>query len=307
MSPPGPDTLRVACAVENEGYVPHCAAMLHSLLAQHQDTPVRIDYLHGNDTSPRGRSRLRTMIQRLGADVGFHLVPDDWVQGLPIEGFTGKATWYRIFLPELLGDAPRVLYLDADLLVLDSLLPLWRTPLNGCLVGAVSNVTQRHELGHAEAIGLPNKKAYFNAGVLLMDLELMRAERTTDELRSFSVRNAGHLGWRDQDALNIVLHDRRLALHPRWNCLNSIVNFPWAAEYFSPQVLEEARADPAIRHFEGPSLNKPWHVLCDPALRRLYTEHRRHTPWPRVRPTGLTPSNVLRYVRDRARRPSVSA
>jgi hypothetical protein len=67
------------------------------------------------------------------------------------------------------------------------------------------------------------------------------------------------------------------------------------------EELEEARRDPAIRHFEGPDQNKPWHYLSEPDARALYMGHRRETPWPRLRADGRTPRNVARRMR-RARR-----
>jgi lipopolysaccharide biosynthesis glycosyltransferase len=98
-----------------------------------------------------------------------------------------------------------------------------------------------------------------------------------------------------------VLGERRLALHPRWNCMNSFFVFPDAGDAFPPGQLDEAKADPAIRHFEGPDQNKPWHYLCDHELRALYALHRAGTPWPRFRREGMTPGNVVR------RRRAVSA
>lgn len=300
MSPSNAERVKIACAVEGEGYVRHCAAMLHSLLSRHPGAEVH--YLHGEDTSARGRRRLREMVERLEGQITFHLIPDAWVDGLPVKGFTGKATWYRFFLPQLLAAESRVLYLDTDLLVLDSLAPLFALELGEHLVAAVSNVLQESDRGRGRWLGLPDDNAYFNAGVLLMNLRLMRAENTSESLLAWSRANSHQFGWRDQDALNVILHERRLALHPRWNCMNAIILFPWATEYFGEDAVAEARANPAIRHFEGPDANKPWHLLSDPEVRSLYRSHRQHTPWPRVRSTGRTPRNLLRYVRrpDRA-------
>src|SRR5690242_15659523 len=101
--------------------------MLHSLLEHEHGHPVSIDYLHGDDTSSSGRRRLAAMVEAMGGAIAFHHIDDKWVEGLPIKDFTRKATWYRISLDELLPDAERILYLDVDLLVRDSLLPLWQT------------------------------------------------------------------------------------------------------------------------------------------------------------------------------------
>lgn len=290
------ENLRIACAVEGEQHVRHCAAMLHSLLSTQPESLVHIDYLHGSDTSARGRKRLAKMVTHMGGSIGFHEVPDTWVAGLPIKGFLGKATWYRIFLNRVLEDADRAIYLDVDLLVRDSLRPLWETDLGGCLIGAVTNVPPG--LDGRERLDLGDD-AYFNAGVLLLDLAAMRSQNTDEHLRQFAVANAPRLLIKDQDALNSVLHDRRLALHPRWNVMNSIQSWDHATEYFTEVEVAEARANPAIRHFEGPSFNKPWHLLADRDSQRQYILHRRETPWPHVRRTGCTPLNALRYAKRR--------
>jgi|SRR5579884_517795 len=290
--------MRVACAVEGERYLRHCAAMLHSLQVQNPDLPIRIEYLHGGDTSARNRERLARMVAGLGGEIRFHEISDRWVEGLPVKGFTRKATWYRIFLEELLLDADRVIYLDVDLLVTDSLLPLWRMQLDGHVLAAVTNVPPLHEKAYVERQQLGGDP-YFNAGVLLLDLAAFRREGIGQQLREFSVQNAARLRWRDQDALNEVLHARRLRLHPRWNCMNAVMNFGSAIEYFDAGELEEARGHPAVRHFEGPVYNKPWHLLCQERMSELYFEHRRQTPWPRVRRSGCTPANVLRYGKRR--------
>lgn len=288
------ETIRVACAVEGERYVPHCAAMLHSLLEHNRGVHVQIDYLHGDDTSEEGRERLAAMVTEMGGAIHFHAVADRWVEGLPTRDFTRKATWYRISLDELLPDVDRILYLDLDLLVNESVLPLWQTPLDGHLIGAVNNVPPWPDRFYVERPELGGDR-YFNAGVLLMDLGALRQEQFGARMRAFAREHARRLKWRDQDALNEVLHARRLPLHPRWNCMNAVMNFTYAHKYFEGDQLEQARRDPAIRHFEGPSENKPWHLLGDQEGWHQYVHHRRQTPWPRVHRSGRTPPNLLRY------------
>ena len=227
-------------------------------------------------------------------------MPDSQVEGLPIKGFTRKATWYRIFLPDLLPDVEKVIYLDADCIVFDSLARLAENPMKNDLVAAVTNVFQADHVGRVAGLGIAGEHVYFNAGVLILDLDGMRRERTGDALKRYSVENAERLVWRDQDALNVVLGERRTALHPRWNLMNSILVFPSAREVFGEGAVEEALADPGIRHFEGPSANKPWHYLCERDMHDLYSEYRSRTPWPRYRREGATPANVFRRMRGRA-------
>lgn len=294
------EELHVATAIEGS-YSPHAAAMLHSVLAQSDGLAVHVHCLHGPDLSERSADLLSQMLRDGGARVDFLAFGDERVRGLPTKGFTGKATWYRVFLPDLLPEVERLLYLDADLIALDSLEPLWQTELGSSYVAAVTNVFMSHHAHRSELLGLPEAQRYFNAGVMLMNLDLMRREHKTRDLMAYALDPASELGWRDQDALNVVLGERRLRLHPRWNCMNAVMGIPESEAVFDPTELAEARQAPAIRHFEGPGANKPWHYLCTADRRELYFEHRRATPWPKVRLEGRNPRNVIRRMAGAAR------
>ena len=277
--------LDVACVVEGD-YVPHSAAMLHSVLRCSGRYRVRVHYIHGPDLPAESKRLLTEMIERDGGEVSFVDVPDRLCEGLPTEGFTKKATWYRTLAPDLLPELDRVLLLDADLLAVDSLEPLWETDVSDHYVAAVTNVFQADHLFRAAELGFDRPDEYFNAGVMLMNLELMRRDGCADAMRDYGVKHAAELMFRDQDALNVVLAERRRPLHPRWNAMNSFEAFPWSAYVFGARALEEAERNPGIRHFEGPGVNKPWHRGCKVSLRELYFEHRRHTPWPDVERVG---------------------
>jgi len=183
----------------------------------------------------------------------------------------------------------RVLFLDADVIVCDRLDGLWETDLRGAYLGAVTNVFEPEYAHRPAELGLRSVQDYFNAGVLLLDLDALGRDRCDRALYEYGVAHAGEeersLLFRDQDVLNAVLAGRRLPLDPRWNVMN-IFRFDWADAVFGADAVAAARANPGIRHFEGPGDNKPWHRECVRDDRERYLEHRRATPWPRVRLEG---------------------
>ena len=134
---------------------------------------------------------------------------------------------------------------------------------------------------------------------MVMNLDLMRREESSRAVYEYGRAHADELAWRDQDALNVVLGARRVALHPRWNCMNGMLIFPWSADVLGAEAVAEAIENPAIRHFEGPGPYKPWHYLCEREWRDLYRRHRRATPWPHVRLQGRNPRNMWRRARGR--------
>ena len=296
-------TIQVACATGRE-WLPHCATMLQSLMA-HQRCPVHVHYLPAEDVTPSLLECLSRMVVRTGAELSVHRVPSNRLNGL--EAYAPPALWHRIFLPELLPELDRVLYLDADLIVTDSLEPLWRTDLSDHYLGAVTTVFPSPEWGdrHCAGLGLGPRELYFNSGVLLMNLPQLRRDDCVEKVQQHALAHGEHWwAWgpdegsrrareyvrahperahfADQDALNCALARRRLSLHPRWNCMNQIIRPPWSTwskEIFGEQAVAEARRKPAIRHFEGSAEEKPWHPQADPQARSLYWSHRNQTPW----------------------------
>lgn len=270
--------LHIACSADEE-YVPHSAALIHSALA-HSDRLV-IHYLHGPTFSPGDADRLTRMLDPPKQRIVFHEIPDHRIAGLRIEQLYGPAIWYRIFLPELLPEVRRVLYLDVDTLILDRLDPLWELELGSSLLAAVRNVFMPYHRHRPEDLGLV-ASGYFNSGVLLLNLERMRTDHFTAAICALARERSVDLEWPDQDALNLAARGRWLPLHPRWNVMNSMVIHPELARgELAGAEVDEALAAPAIRHFEGPGFNKPWHAQHERAGRRLYRSHRRATPWPR--------------------------
>ena len=272
--------LDLACAAD-EGYLAHSAAMLHSVLVNGGEGIV-VHYLHGSRFPERAKRALAGMFDAHSSAIHFHEIRDRQLRGLPIDRRFGPAMWYRVFLPELLGDIERVLYLDVDTMVMRPLAALWELSLEGYLLAAVRNVFMKYHRWRAPELGV-RIEAYFNSGVLLFNLDQMRKARFTRKILHLVRRMGAALEWPDQDALNLVVESKWLSLHPRWNVMNSYLSNPdLAAEVFGEDELRQAVSEPAIRHFEGPDENKPWHPHHVRGGRELYLRHRRGTPWPEV-------------------------
>lgn len=267
-------TIRVACAADR-AYTPHAAAMMHSVLAHAGGEEVAFHHLHGPELPRRFRRRLERMVGDARATIEFHEITDRMVSGLPARGRITVASWYRLFVADLV-DADRVLFLDADAIVLDDVRPLYDTELGGAYVAGVEDPIA---LGrkYMAVLGLPTSQGYFNAGVLILDLRAMQRDGKGAELVNEARRLAPWLFQRDQDVLNVVLGERRLRLHPRWNVTPAVMSSSISGLLFDEAQAEDARERPAIRHFFGP--RKPWSDDRRPPHADAYWEHRRATPF----------------------------
>lgn len=176
-----------------------------------------------------------------------------------------SATYYRLALPELLPNVDRCLYLDGDIVVCDDVSPIIDSLTDQDLVSGVKAAAYYWPEGNKEAhrrrLDIPRFTDYFNAGVLAMNLKLMR------ELGCSSVfRSLLHVGYasQDQDILNKACYGRTRALPPRFNLMtkyhpdqkNSFNENPCLGECYSEEEWQEALRNPAIVHFADRL--KPW-------------------------------------------------
>ncbi len=245
--------------------------------------------LHGGDLSGSDRHQLTEMVEQGGGEMQYHVVTDRRLERLPPVGRFGRVVWMRILLPELLPDVARVLYLDSDTLVTGSLDDLWKSELGDAPLAAAANVVEPAMKAHVAELGIDGPAPFLNSGVLLFNLEIMRAERSFEAVVRAVDEHRDHLVWPDQDALNVAFAGRWRPLHPRWNVQNSLwVWRDWAVEVFGEVAVREATAQPSIRHFEGPSLCKPWHYLCPFPQRKEYLQTLAATPWSDVSLTDRT-------------------
>jgi lipopolysaccharide biosynthesis glycosyltransferase len=206
--------------------------------------------------------------------------------------YVSKMTYARLLIPSIFPDTvSRVLYLDTDLLVLDDLGPLWETDLGGAIVGAVSDFFFHTafvaegldpELMRAEPRygGLPRVRDYFNAGVLLIDLDRWRENRISEKALEYLTRHSAS-PYFDQDALNFVCDNRWKKLDPRWN-----------VQDHKKRIVESRRG---IVHFVSDS--KPWNVRAGNPNAGFYDAFRSRTCFARTPLDKLSDSSFRLWVR----------
>lgn len=165
-----------------------------------------------------------------------HFKPLQWQEEQP-----SFATYIRLLLPSVLQEYDEVLYLDVDILIrapLDELLS-WelRSPL-----GAVPELVGTGE----HLFGTP-QTPYFNAGVIRMSLERMRALSLWQTSQDLLAKRSD-IRWYDQDVLNIIFESQFDSIPLTFNVSDMLVRQNLGLPLFD---------NPAIVHFNGST--KPWY------------------------------------------------
>ncbi|MAR92628.1 MAG: hypothetical protein CML06_17365 [Pseudomonadales bacterium] len=175
-----------------------------------------------------------------------------------------KAMYYRLLIPELIS-AERVLYLDCDVLVRDTLMPLFSLDFGTAYLAAVDNPF----FNRFSELGLTADMGYFNSGVLLINSELWRRDNLKQKVMEVVASAPELLHMPDQDAINRVVAGNWLRLPIRYNMQMSFFLRPAALSTQFPE-LPDALRNPCIVHFSTP--NKQWHASC---FSRYADEYRR--------------------------------
>jgi lipopolysaccharide biosynthesis glycosyltransferase len=284
-------------------FLPYCSVAMRSCL-DHAPANTVVHLLHdGALTDHPSVGQLRAMVTAAGAELQLHGIDRDGLGRLPINEQYRPVVFLYYLLPELLPDVGRALYLDSDLLVEESIAPLLETDLGDAPLGAIANVVPPADRPRLAALGIPDYRRYLNSGVLLLDLEQWRREDMTSKLFHVATSRADEIDFADQDTLNLTLGDRWRPMHPRWNAQYTLWTDPvTSAEVFGAEQVAEALASPAIVHFEGPGVCKPWHALNTHPRRREWWETMARTPWAgsKAEDSGVITS-ALRLLPENAR------
>lgn len=130
-----------------------------------------------------------------------------------------QTTYFRMFIPSLYPQYKKALYLDSDIIVREDISKLYNTNIGNKLVGAVSDgFVASYEMLHeyiAHGLGLPAVANYFNAGILVLNLEQFRLQNFEGQFVELLAKYKFKV--QDQDYLNIICKDKVCYLPAVWN------------------------------------------------------------------------------------------
>lgn len=278
--------IHVACA-SDDAYAPHAAALIHSLATSQGDRGVSIYYLHDHTLTSPVQATLKAYCDKLGVPLRFIKVDGgEATGGLPACDLIPELAWYRTLLPDLLPELDRVLYLDTDIVVQDSLAEFYDRDLGDHYAACINDYLAA--IAHPEVaknIDIAYEK-YFNSGVMLLNLKALRRDGGGQRILDIAKKNIAHLHFPDQDALNLALGFNAQLVDPCWN-YPALSDEYFAKHRGSPALalasckrVRERNFRPVIVHYSAHP--KPWKSFNPLPYFSYYHYHRAQTPWPRT-------------------------
>ncbi len=296
---PRMDPILIVCAVDAR-YACPLAVLLQSVLAHlPAGRTVEFHVIDGG-LGPELKARIAEVLDPARSVLHWLAPQRSGFVGLPLWGRMTIAAYDKLTVPQLLpAPVGRALWLDADILALGNVAELWDRDLGDHPLLAVQDSLVPHVssafgvCGHREAASDPGA-AYFNSGVMLMNLTVWRRDHVTERALQYLQRYHDGVYFWDQEALNAVLAGCWGPLESKWNWSpgrDSPVT-PQGPETPEPAGCEGSSepgrirkpALPALLHFSGNL--KPWRYPGRTPWHTLYYDHLDHTPWRGWRPEG---------------------
>ena len=266
------EPIAIVCGADDNYAMPLAVTVYSALANLKPGWSVELFIVDGGIQAEK-KHRIERVVGTSSAPVNLRWARVDMnaIADLPTHEWINTTTYLRLFIPDIVpANINKALYLDSDLQVERSITELWDQDLDGralASVQAYGTPTVSFPLGieKYKELGCPSDTPYFNAGVLLLNLDRWRNEKISDQVITYLREYREHVKMVDQEGLNAVLADGWKQLDLRWNVMSHLVNFDdWPESPFKEKVRpqrEELMSEPYIYHFAGGS--KPWQIGCN--------------------------------------------
>lgn len=238
-------------------YIPYLSVAIQSI-SDTVNPALQYDiYIMHNDSFDIGLAqRIQTTLK---SNISIHFtnvtsLMKDFPHPLHERTHVTEESYYKLLIPRIFHHLNKVIYLDADLIVLNDLSILYNTSLDNQLIGAtLEYLPGRFATYVQNTLGI-NRFEYINAGVLLIDCQRLYVSDFEKNCRTMLINNPNYY-MLNQDVLNLACNKHVKYLDPRWN-LTWNVRVP---------ILYELKA-PFIIHYT--TKLKPWNTK-----RRLVSDY----------------------------------
>lgn len=253
-------------------YSKYTATAMASVCA-HTEANICFYILHDDTVNEILKASLTETIEQFGQDIKFIPVeiPKDWYNFESLKIFT-VGTMFRLLIPELIPkDISKAIFLDSDTVTDLDITELWDNDISEY------PVMGRKDMHHDNPVfeeGV-DEDTYINAGVMLMNLDMIRKEPDYQERSLTFIRNHPNSSFADQDVINYIFNVRQGLLPERFNMLT--------VEHRSNGYVS---TEGCIYHFAG---DYP-HLYGDEYFDRLFFEYLNRTSF-----TDLVDNNNIFY------------
>jgi lipopolysaccharide biosynthesis glycosyltransferase len=265
----GSKTIHIALSFDNN-YVRQSAVLIKSILLSNADESFVFHIISDKTLTQLSHDELSDNTVTGKSKISFYNFDSSLFKDYPGSKYVTTSTFFRYMIPYLLPESiEKVLYLDSDMLVLDSVRELWETDMAGYSTAVALSTNHNHKI-HLQRLGIDEKYGYSNIGMMLINLKFWREQEISKSVFDLVKEKPELLLILDQDALNMAIQKTKKILGPAWNILDPFLKdtSTWNlnTEYYGE--IKQAAKNPKIIHFVGAL--KPWFTECSHPYRKCW-------------------------------------
>jgi lipopolysaccharide biosynthesis glycosyltransferase len=267
----------VVVTIANDEYSLTLAVMLKSIETNLKSGTKAKIYILNKNLNQKSKDQISNSLKSEILELNWVDINEEKIQGLKVDGHISIETYYRLLIEECFPQYSKVIYLDADIVVTTSICELWNLEFNNKHLLAVPISSKKSGFVNGER-GLPSYKLLdipcttrtFNAGVMVLNLNLWRRDSISQLVIKYLREYKDHVLWWDQDGLNAILYNKWLPLNTKWNAMTSHL-ISQQDSLLTKIEFEEVCSRPFIIHFAGPL--KPWYSNYEGPFQNIFLEY----------------------------------
>lgn len=266
--------------VANNRFIHQVSALITSIIVNSSKTKLFYFYVLNSDITEQNQTILKNYLYQYNKfyqikfiDMKNYTSNEILQKYLNSDTYITPETYYRFYIVEMFSEYKKVLYLDCDMIVVDDICKLYSINIDNYYAAVVEDfavvnsfIKNRHDLflkfswnQYLEEKLHKKDKIYFNAGMLLLNLENLIKNNIEQKLFDF-LEKESPLQYQDQDVLNSVFDCKVKFIDEKFNLLQS-------------RFIKE----PVIVHYIGS--NKPWNSYKTNKYFELYWKYLKLTPY----------------------------
>lgn len=272
----------------DETYVRHVFVSLNSLLDKNQDARSIIIYIINNNIQKESMIALENLVNQFVTENKERLIKfidfknfKKYVENAVPWG--SLSAYGRLFLETVEG-IDKILYLDCDTIICESLNTLYSMNIDKYALAAVQDNAGPN---FREAVGLKWNDRYINSGMCLINIQYWKKHNIMDKCLKFIDDFNGQVPCADQGTLNGVLKNKILIISPKYNVMTPMFDFSGSRmekffelnDYYDDTEIQEAIEHPVIIHYTGGFYVRPWYINGNHPMQEVYRYYMNKSPW----------------------------
>lgn len=247
------------CLACDDNYSKYAGVVIASILANANPSDNLAFYILDGGISETRKSEIQSLKSIKDCEINFITIDETLFEDykkVPTLEHISFATFYRLKLTSLLPNVDKIIYLDCDMAVVESLKDLFEIDFENNYACGVRDIGKKL---------LRKNPNYVNAGMLFFNLDLMRKENIEEKFLEY-INSGQRLRYADQDIINGAMLGRIKVVDEEWNVQSS--NFTNRSSYTN---------HPKIIHFIAK--RKPWMWASFSYHRNIFFKYLQLTPW----------------------------